>query len=67
MMLKLKFQYFGYLMGKVNSLEKIIMLGGVGGGMLGGDDREWGGGMLGGDDREWDGWMASPTRQTGFD
>ena len=27
MMLKLKFQYFGYLMGKVNSLEKSLILG----------------------------------------
>ena len=31
MMLKLKFQYFGYLMGRVDSLEKTLMLGGVGG------------------------------------
>ena len=26
-MLKLKLQYFGYLMGRVNSLEKTLMLG----------------------------------------
>ena len=30
-MLKLKLQYFGYLMRKVDSLEKILMLGGIGG------------------------------------
>ena len=30
-MLKLKLQYFGHLMGRVDSLEKILMLGGVGG------------------------------------
>ena len=30
-MLKLKFQYFGHLMGRVDSLEKILMLGGIGG------------------------------------
>ena len=27
LMLKLKLQYFGHLMGRVNSLEKILMLG----------------------------------------
>ena len=31
MMLKLKLQYFGHLMRKVDSLEKSLMLGGVGG------------------------------------
>ena len=31
MMLKLKLQYFGYLMQRVDSLEKILMLGGIGG------------------------------------
>ena len=31
MMLKLKLQYFGHLMQKVDSLEKTLMLGGVGG------------------------------------
>ena len=31
MMLKLKLQYFGYLMQRVDSLEKTLMLGGVGG------------------------------------
>ena len=30
-MLKLKLQYFGHLMQRVDSLEKILMLGGVGG------------------------------------
>ena len=51
MMLKLKLQYFGHLMQRVDSLEKTLMLGGIGG------RRE-------GDDRGWDGWMASPTRWT---
>ena len=31
MMLKLKFQYFGHLMQRVDSLEKILMVGGIGG------------------------------------
>ena len=31
MMLKLKLQYFGHLMQRVNSLEKTLMLGGTGG------------------------------------
>ena len=31
MMLKLKCQYFGYLMQRVDSLEKILTLGGIGG------------------------------------
>ena len=31
MMLKLKFQYFGHRMGRVDSLEKTLMLGGIGG------------------------------------
>ena len=30
-MLKLKFQYFGHLMRRVDSLEKTVMLGGIGG------------------------------------
>ena len=37
MMLKLKLQYFGYLMQRVDSLEKTLMLGGIGG--REGDDR----------------------------
>ena len=48
MMLKLKLQYFGHLMRRVDSLEKILCWEGLG---AGGE----------GDDREWDGWMASPT------
>ena len=31
LMLKLKFQYFGHLMRRVDSLEKTLMLGGIGG------------------------------------
>ena len=31
MMLKLKFQYFGHLMQRVDSLEKTLILGGIGG------------------------------------
>ena len=38
MMLKLKVQYFGHLMRRVNSLEKTLMLGGIGAGGEG-DDR----------------------------
>ena len=49
LMLKLKLQYFGHLMQRVDSLEKTLVLGGIG---AGGE----------GDDRGWDGWMASPTR-----
>ena len=51
MMLKLKLQYFGHLMRRVDSLEKTLMLGGIGG-------------RKRGDDRGWDGWMASPTQWT---
>ena len=47
LMLKLKLQYFGYLMQRVDSLEKTLMLGGNGGRRR----RGWQG---------WDGWMASP-------
>ena len=50
MMLKLKFQYFGYPMRRVDSLEKSLMLGGIGAGGKG-------------DDRGWDGLMASLTRR----
>ena len=32
MMLKLNLQYFGHLMSRVDSLEKTLMLGGIGGG-----------------------------------
>ena len=38
MMLKLKLQYFGHLMQRVDSLEKTLMLGGIGGSGEG-DDR----------------------------
>ena len=31
MMLRLRLQYFGYLMQRVDSLEKTLMLGGIGG------------------------------------
>ena len=31
LMLKLKLQYFGHLMGRANLLEKTLMLGGIGG------------------------------------
>ena len=51
LMLKLKLQSFGHLMRRVDSLEKTLMLGGIGG------RRE-------GDDRGWDGWMASLTQWT---
>ena len=51
MMLKLKLQYFGHLMRRVDSLEKTLMLGGIGAGEEG-------------DYRGWDGWMASPTQWT---
>jgi len=49
MMLKLKLQYFGHLMRRVDSLEKLWCWEGLG---AGGE----------GDDRGWDGWMASLTR-----
>ena len=31
LMFKLKLQYFGYLMGRADSFEKTLMLGGIGG------------------------------------
>ena len=49
--LKLKLQYFGHLMRRVDSLEKTLMLGGIG---ARGE----------GDDRRWDDWKASPTQWT---
>ena len=49
LMLKLKFQYFGHLMWRVDSLEKTLMLGGIRGR---------------GDNRGRDGWMALPTPWT---
>ena len=51
LMLKLKLQYFGHFMQRVDSLEKTLMLEGMG---AGGE----------GDDRGWDGWMVSPTQWT---
>ena len=53
LILRLKLQYFGYLMRRVDSLEKTLMLGGIGGRRR----RE---------DRGWDGWMASLTWRTWF-
>ena len=50
LILKLKLQYFGHLMQRVDSLEKTLMLGGIGAGE--------------GDNRGWEGWVASPTRWT---
>ena len=51
MMLNLKLQYFDHLMQRVDSLEKTLMLGEIGG-------------RRRGDDRGWDGRMASPTQWT---
>ena len=48
MMLKLKLQYFGHLMRRVDSLEKTLMLGEIEGRREGGN-------------RGQDGWMASST------
>ena len=38
-MLKLKLQYFGHLMQRVNSLEKTLVLGGIGGSRRRGQQR----------------------------
>ena len=51
MMLKLKLKYFGHLMRRIDSLEKTLMLGGIGS-------------RKKGDERGWDGWMGSLTRWT---
>ena len=40
-MLKLKLQYFGHLMRRVDSLEKTLMLGGIGAGGEGDDRMRW--------------------------
>ena len=40
-MLKLKLQYFGHLMRRVDSLEKTLMLGGIGGRRRGRQRRRW--------------------------
>ena len=39
LMLKLKLEYFGHLMRRVDSLEKTLMLGGIGGRRRGGRQR----------------------------
>ena len=40
-MLKLKLQYFGHLMRRVDSLEKTLMLGGIGGRRRRGQRMRW--------------------------
>ena len=40
-MLKLKLQYLGHLMQRVDSLEKTLMLGGIGGRRRRGRQRRW--------------------------
>ena len=50
-MLRLKLQYFDHLMQRVDSLEKTLMLGGIGGQVEKGTTED-------------DGWMASLTRRT---
>ena len=40
-MLKLKHQYFGHLMRRVDSLEKTLMLGGIGGRRRRGQRMRW--------------------------
>ena len=51
MMLKLKLQYFGYLMQRADSLEKTLMLGKI-------EDRRRR------EQQRMRGWMASPTQWT---
>ena len=41
LMLKLKLQYFGYLVQRVDSLEKTLMLGGIGGRRRGQQRMKW--------------------------
>ena len=41
MMLKLKLQYFGHLMRRVDSLQKTLMLGGIGGRRRGRQRMRW--------------------------
>ena len=41
LMLELKLQYFGHLMGRVDSLEKTLMLGGIGGRRRGRQRMRW--------------------------
>ena len=40
-MLKMKLQYFGHLMGRADSLEKTLMLGGIGGRRRGRQRMRW--------------------------
>ena len=40
-MLKLKFQYFGHLMRRIDSLETTVMLGGIGGRRRGRQRMRW--------------------------
>ena len=47
MMLKLKLQYFGHLMRRVDSLEKILMLGGIEGNRRGRQMMRWLDGITG--------------------
>ena len=47
MMLKLKLQYFGHLMQRVDSFEKTLMLGGIGGRRRRGRQRRWLDGITG--------------------
>ena len=54
LMLKLKLQYFGYLMQRADSFEKILIW-----------ERLREGGKV--DDRGWDGWMAPPTHGHEFE
>ena len=51
LMQKLKLQYFGHLMGRIDSSENTLRLGKIEGGRRR-------------DKRGWDGWMASPTQWT---
>ena len=51
LMLKLKLQYYGHMMGRVKSLKKTLMLEKLKAGTEG-------------DDRGWDGWKASRTQWT---
>ena len=53
LMLRLKLQYFGHLMGRTDPLEKILMLGKIEGRRRSGETKGW------------DGWMASPIQWTG--
>ena len=54
MMLKLKLQYFGHLMRRVDSLEKTLMLGGIGGRRRRGQQkRRWLDGITNSTDVSW--------------